>query len=375
MKNNNEANTEKQEVIPSGVVNIDAYKKMRSLENSKIFKEDIRIIQTSDDDLKIDLFMNESSVKTKTAHLPEEEQKNILRKIRSINMFRWKINKLKAKAYVMRPTSPHPSITNIVIRERASELLEYFGKFYTVDEVHRIVNEQWGMRIGKNSLQKFKKKHLELIKKTQDEYAKDHKNIRLTYKKARLEELTFLYQTIKDRYALTDTREDYKLMLQTLKLIGDMVDGKEVKVAGEITQKTVSTVNYHVLNEIMKGLTLNDIVIARVAARNGVNPKFLSARLHQSIYAQHSGFANPTGDLGEQEITYPSSMVYNWDELKKLHKKKAEQDAKDIKYEELSEAKAKDLEEVKKKLLARVRQKREELREAIVRVDTTRVDP
>jgi len=360
---------EKEGVAPSGVVDIESYNKMLTLQNNKVFSEDIRIVQTSDDDLEIDLFMTEAAIKKAIDHLPDQEREDLIKRSRSIRMLKGKVDNLKAKAYGSIRVKSHSSVTSIVLNERAPELMEYFGKFFSAEEVYRIVNEQWGIKIALKSIQNFQRKNYTEIKKTQDIYARDHRDVRLSHKKARLEELTVLYQSRKDRYQITDSREDVKLMLQILKLINDIVDGQHLKIAGEITHKIETTINYSVQQEVMKGLTINDIIIARVAARNGINPQFLSARLHQSIYAKHSGFASPSGDIGEQEISYPSSMVYNWDEVKKLHEKKDLEDAELIKYKEVPEDEKAGFEEVKRKLLERVKARKEAASQARKRID------
>jgi hypothetical protein len=360
--------------VPSGVVNVHAYNQMLKLEESKVFSEDVRIIQTSDEDLDIDLFMNEKVIDQKITHLPEDEQAMIIRRAKGTRIMKGRVEALRDKAYGMTRPRGRSAIAEIVLKERSAELIEYFGKFYSPKEVHKIVIGQWGMTVSLPAIQRFERKNFTEIKKAQEAYVRDHKDVRLSHKKARLEELTSMYHVLKERHNESSSREDYKLMLQTLKLISDMVEGHQVHVAGEINHKIETTINYHVQQEVMKNLTINDIIIARVAARNRINPRFLSARLHQSIYAQHSGFAANTGDLGEQEIVYPSSMVYNWAEVKKLHEKKDAQDAIDVQYEEITpedEAKAMD---VKDKLLERIKARKEQASESRKRIEDNSKD-
>ena len=116
----------------------------------------------------------------------------------------------------------------------------------------------------------------------------------------------------------------------------------------------------------MKGLTINDIIIARVASRMGINPTFLISRLHNSFYASQSGFKRPDENV---EILYPSAMVYNWADIRKQHAEHGDADSELAEWEDVTEKTTQQGGDLKAILLANIADKKEQVNIARDRIN------
>jgi len=277
-----------------------------------------RLIQTSDNNLVIDPFRPIAQIAKQITHLPLDEQDEINRRVRAVKIIHNKATNLKHKAFGIRKSNFVNQLNIGLLDERQAEIVALFGRMLTNEEVHKIITVEWGYDVPISTLINFKKRHHKEIKKAQSRFQQKIDDIRLAHKKGRLEELVYMYTSRKHKYEQTQSKSDYQLMLQTLRAIRDEVEDKRIKIDHNITAQLEITINHHIQDEVMKGLTINDIIVARVAARMNINPRFLISRLHNSYYAKYSGFVRP--DDEQDEVVFPSSMVYNWDKIKQQHK-------------------------------------------------------
>ena len=310
--------------MPNTVKDPDAYKRYLKLSKSPTLQRENRLIYTSDPNVVIDPVGHIRFVEKKIAHLPSDEQDKIIQRTRGLKVIFLRIGSLRQKAFGIPRPSHHASLTMGILDERSSELIEYFGKMLSEKEVHKIVTTEWGYDVSIGTLKHFRLKYKQEIEKIKEQFQKDFTDIRLSHKKGRLEELVEIYQKRKQKWELSDSQQNEKLLLSTIRMIRDEVEDKSIKIDHNINAKLELTVNNHIEQEIMKSLTINDIIIARVAARMNVNPRFLITKLHNSYYAKHSGFARP--DNTEQTVQYPSSIVYNWNQIGEIHKDKQDPD-------------------------------------------------
>ena len=75
------------------------------------------------------------------------------------------------------------------------------------------------------------------------------------------------------------------------------------------------------------------MIIGRLCARLKVNPKYILYRLHTSYYSKFTGFL-PNDISDDNEIQYPSQIVYDFDRIAALNK---ELNITDIDYKEVGE--------------------------------------
>ena len=295
-----------------------------------------RVIFTSDHHTKIDPAAHMSAVMKRIRHLPQDEQNRIVMRTKAIKVLLNKVSTLRQQAFGIKKPQHHTSLALGLLDERASELIEYFGRMLSIKEVHEIISKKWGYDISKEVLNSFKKVNSDAINEKVKLFQSDYSDIRLTHKKGRVEELVQIYNNRKQKYGVTMALRDEEQLMKLLKQIKDECEGTSMRIDHHISGQLAITVNYAVQEQVMNGMTINDIVIARVAARSHINPTFILSRLCNSFYAKHSGFMRPDKSLEEQEIVYPSTIVYNWDAIEKQHKMKGDTGVEDAVWEDVT---------------------------------------
>ena len=278
----------------------------------------------------------------KIAELPFVEREEILERVRVVKVLQRKMLEHKAKAYGREKLSSMTTLSGesgkMFLDERSSEVLGYFGRYLSVKEVSNIINVEWGIDITQKELKSFKDDHTDSITALQESFRKDTSSIRLSHKRGRLEELTWLYADRKQRYDQTGARAEADLMLKIIKQLKDEMHVNELNIKGEINVKIQHTIAEHIEREIMGSLAINDIIIARAAFRLGVNPAMIINRLHNSIYARFTGFNTRSQDFMSEEVIYPSTMVYDWRTIGRQHEGKTQKD-KRVEYSKFEEVK------------------------------------
>jgi hypothetical protein len=312
--------------IPDDVINEEAYLKYLKIRDSKALKQDTRMIYTSDISLVIDPLFLLDIIKSYIKHLPADEQIAILERVNVVKILNKKKFKYKSEAFG-KQASPALSVTDgesgmMFLDERSSEVLEYFGRYLSIDDVLKILYVEWGVDVSKRQLKIFHDDHKEKITALQETFRKDTNNVRLSHKRGRLEELSFLYGDRREKYEVSRSRAEADMMLKILKQVKDEMHINTLNIKGEVTHKIQHTVAEHIEREIMGSLAINDIIIARAAFRMGVNPALLINRLHNSIYSKFSGFNSSSQDFMSEEVKYPSTMVYDWRAIAKKHQDK-----------------------------------------------------
>lgn len=355
--------------IPPGVQNEEAWYKWTKLQEDYLSNDDFTQHQTSDPLVIIDLKTTMNVVRSKTKHLPKEEREEIEKRAKAVRVLMGKGSALKAKAFGVRQGGYY-TMSESMLDPRAGELIEYFGRFYSAKEVQKIVVDDWGYPCSMKQLQTFRKNNLDKIKERQEEYKRDYSDIRLGYKRSRLEELEWLYKTRKDKYEATQSQQDYRLLLQTLDAIKKEVEVDVLRIEGDINHKIETTINVHVQQELFKDMTINDIIVARVAAKQGLNSAFLIERLHKSFYARHSGFGTGDRHIHEEEVQYPSTIVYNWGEIEKMHREEKDKLNEQKKPLEITDTKVvQKSQSIKDALMARIKQSKKDVNRSQSRVD------
>jgi hypothetical protein len=257
------------------------------------------------------------------SHLPPQEQE-IIEELKSeyfkVNN---KLTVLKRNAYGLKQgRKKNTEIGNDITEARMPELLEYFGRMFTVDEVAKIVNDRWAIPVKRHEIVDFRTKHNKQIKLLIEKHRESFDDIRLGVKKSRMEELSFLYSKQKEKYVLGQNREDYKLLLNTLEAFRKEAEGERLTIDGKLNLDYENNINHHLQNEVFKTLNLKEIILAKVAARMNVNPTKLIFSLNASYYKRQS---NVLGDFNPEindndNLIYPSQMNYDFERIKNNQK-------------------------------------------------------
>lgn len=304
------------EKIPEGVTDEESYREWLKLtEEFNLLKD--QYYQTSDPTIKLPKTTSSFFLQERIKHLPEEEQKRLKKEAEEINKLRGYVASFKRKAFAiidergkMISGKKFSTLENYKV-----EIIELFGRFYSIAEIYKIINDKWGISLGKEALTKFKLQHSDEISIAQERYKNDLSEIRLTYKKSRLEELSHLYVVRKDIYTTSTSREDYKLLLQTLEQIRKEVEGDRILIEGKLKFEEERVINLYIQEEVLKFIPVKSMIIAMVAARLNQNPLYVMSRLINSYYARFTGMIKSDLDLNQEKLFSPSEIVWNFDDI------------------------------------------------------------
>lgn len=203
--------------------------------------------------------------------------------------------------------------TNALFNEYTTEILEKLGKGWTVIDVHADLLKQ-GVDLALPQLREFQYKNREKILELRNAWNSDTGDISLSIKKSRLEKLQYLLNEI-----LTDFEKVSTPMLRTtlskeargiIDQARKEVEGDELKLTidGKIdVEATISAVMNS--NQMLLGLTINQIIISRVAARLRLSSQWMIDRLAHSYYSKWNGYRK-NDDLSAKPI-YPTSIAYD----------------------------------------------------------------
>lgn len=337
--------------IPDAVKDVESYKKYLELD-TELNNREGRYHQTSDPGIIVDLCTTPHILKKKLSHLPIEEVDGIIELTHPWRSLLGQMAAAKRQAFGHLTRQEDDSHLG-VIEAKQAELIEYFGKFYTIEEVFKIVTVDWGFPVAITNLKLFYKKHIEKIKELQEEYKQKVNDIRLHHKRARLDELQLMFNRRKQKYQEDESIANEKQLQSLIESIKKEVEG-DLVVQGKLQVEIEEKINIQVEQQLLKDFNVTVVVISKIAGKLGINPLFLLSRLAHSRYAKFAGFGTED-DIEEAQIVYPSSLSYDMGALAKLAKviEKEEQQMKSlpkvVETETVTSLKRKLLDELKSK--------------------------
>lgn len=303
--------------LPEGVKNKEVYYEWLKKSKNPILTT--KKIYTCSDGTEINLAAFPHIIAKQMSHLPVKEQNKILTKKEIYFKVNNKATALKRKAFGL-TQGRQPKGAGILVSKKA-ELIEFFGRMFTVDEMLKHVNTEWGIPVKKQSIERFRRDYAVEIDKKIELFKASYSDIRLGIKRSRLEELVWLYGKQKDKYKDSLGREDYKLLLVTLESIRKEAEGDRLTIDGKVDVSYEANIQTHLREEVFKTLNIKEIILGRVAARMNISPVKLIYSLNQSFYKK---FSNVLGDYDEEEgkedSEYPSQMNYNFEKIERYHK-------------------------------------------------------
>ena len=272
----------------------------------------------------IDLTSNWRYVHRKVSHLPSTEIVELQTMWRAIQVLKQRKGQLKRVW-----NGALKSTETSTINSRETDILELFGRWMTVDEVHDTVHSDWGIaHISKRDINEFRIKNQEKIDKLRTEWENTYDHNYLAKKRGRIEQLGYLYYTQKQKYDGSDYAATYsREMVKILEQIRKEVEGDRLKltVDGRIDVDQTIQVN-KTLQDVSKELPINDMIIAIVAGKKGLNPVELMGQLTHSTYAAYNGFGGVLAKGDEQDLSVlPSNFTYDWVALEKKFKGREEE--------------------------------------------------
>lgn len=255
------------------------------------------------------------------AGLGDDEVSMIIAKKKTHDVLLMKANNLKRKAFGLnRVANGKPKMISHLFDSRRLEMIELFGRMFSVQEVHQVCLEEWKIPVDISQVAKFRATYSEMINEKIKAHQTGFADIRLGVKRSRLEEYCWIYNESKTKYQRVASREDLKVMITVLDKIKDETEGAQVNVnvSGQVDIEVA--VNQHVQREVMKGLSMRQLIIGRVAGRMGSNPAILIDRLTKSYYSKFATMdADEVEEIPYEEVKYPTKEPYDFDRIKGLN--------------------------------------------------------
>lgn len=302
---------------PKGVVDLDAYNKYLVYKNKweKHIKRFITIQK-----IEIDLADSPSKIEKKIDNLKISKDRK--EEILSINKEIYSLieNSVLFKKRAFGDNRVNLEKEGFVADEVSGVtpfIIDLAGRFFKAEEIHRCICEDLEITsVTVYQIKKVIKENLQKIKDLQEEYQKNYSDVRLAYKRSRLDELQFIYSRRKSIYNSSLSREDEKQLLQIMESIKKEIQG-DLVVNANVNLQIEEKSNQFIEQEILKRLNITMFVIARICGKLNVNPNLILSRLAHSRYAQFSGFSNNglSSTANTDVIDYASNITYNWDSI------------------------------------------------------------
>lgn len=274
-------------------------------------------------------------LKTDVEHLPQNEQEIIFNTrnkyssliIKSKNFFRASVGAYGNEANKTTLTPTH----NKLFLDKKAELLDLFGRFFSIDEIISISKKDWGKsQYTKEVLASFYKENFDEINAQREKHKQDFNHLRLSHKTSRLEELTWMYNKMKLKYERSASREDHRVLLQTIDSIRKEIEGDRLTIEGNIDLTIQEEVNSQIRNEILRGLPLREIIIGRLAARLNTSPRELVKDMCSSYYARFNRLLGGVEEATIQETSYPSEQEYDFEFIKNVNDEREKVEKKQL---------------------------------------------
>lgn len=322
--------------------------------------------------IRIDLMAKENIIYKAIQSLPKDEQNEILTRRFICERFYIKLTKSKIKALTGngRPQLKNQFVDSaIILDNRKADILALFGRMFSIEEVYKTITKDYGLDVDMYALDTFRASNIQKIIELQKAYTQNYNDIRLGYKKSRLEELTWLYQDTKQQFESKRHKDDRKFLKELLESIKKEVEGDVIRIEGDLQINIEHTLNLHVQQEIMKKMPINEAIITRVALRTGVNPLMLLYRLQNSYYSKFSGFNVAENEEQLSLPEYPSSFTYDLDKIAQNYEEiKLRDKNKNDMFEEaiiINDTQIETVSPLKKILLDKIAQKKKDLEDGI----------
>lgn len=342
----------KQEISEDGVVDKVAFKQYNLLRNSKLMTH--TDYELSDGET-ISMTLWPHHFRNKIKHLPKIEQERLLDIKKKYATLSSRCGVLKRKAYDTQRGGR--SLLDLLV-DRKGDLIDLFGRLFNVHEVTKIVNEEWGIQVKKEHIDKFRIKYATDITIKQEQFKTSYSDVRLFVKRSRLEELIWLYGQRKEKYKLSNSREDYKLLLGTLEQIRKESEGEQININQTVNINADIEIHNHLRTQVFKDLVIKEIVLGRLASRMGIRVADLIESLHNSYYAKLNGYSTEDIDHVEMPL-FPSQQTYDFAKIDVVNKRREAEDASKAKPTELVNPNATN---IKKAFLEKLKEKSNKLK-------------
>ncbi len=368
--------------VPSYVKDEQAYLLYIKL-HDELTEDPDYVYQTSDPDVDVHMLSNSIAINRRVGHLPQEEQDQIYAISQRLKSLSAKVAHAKKKAFGnlklgraagnLVPIEEQGQYKKF-FQQRGAEIVEYFGRYFTLEEVHKVIRQDWGYPLALNTLRQFRIDSLEKINERQEEFKRDYSDVRLGYKRSRLDELSYLFVTRKDLYSSNKKLDDSKELRAILEQIRKEVEGDSLTINGTFNVNHDIRVQQQVSENLMKEINLKALILSRVAAKFGKNPVQLQYQLINSYYSKFSGYAPPDSNILTDEIIYPSALIYDFDMVRAKHNQNKIEEAEVIESstEEITKDDKQAIDDARAAIMKRLIEQKKMNRDTKENIDTNR---
>lgn len=205
-----------------------------------------------------------------------------------------------------------------IIQGRKGQLIEEFGKYRTIDQVYKMIREEWGLSVNLNKLRDFFEENLAEIKNRRARFLTESKEFYLTTETGRVESLSYLFEEVMKLFKETKQVKYSAEVRSIIEQVRKEIKGEEIRltVDGKIDISASIQAN-RTIQELNRIIPINLFVVSLVAAKKGIEPTSIMTQLSHSFYNKWNGFA-PSAEEGEK-IVLPSEYVqgYDWAEIER----------------------------------------------------------
>jgi hypothetical protein len=297
--------------------------------------------------------------------MSDEEKEDVEKKISEFRSLIGRKTGLKRKCDPLSSKNRLGRKLNTTILDlRRTEILELFGRCKTIDDVYKIVKEEWGYELSQASIRKFYTENKEQISELKNKYITSYSDIAVTKKTSRIERLAYLLDEQTEKFSEHKQISHSKEIRAILEQVRKEVEEEEIKltIEGKVDVKANIGTNIAV-KELLGKVNINDTVVAMVAAKRGLDPQKFMRQFTNSFYKDFNGFS-PHSEFNKKgiKIDLPSNHVYDWDEIARKHKMGLSDNIEDAKMVE--DPATEKTENIRTQLLAMLEEDKKELREA-----------
>jgi hypothetical protein len=306
------------------IVSAAAHKKFLKLRANPIFDREARFFPTSNPNVVIDPLNTLERIEEDMKPLPRKERDSIFDQVRGYKVAVNKLEELKSKAFGFQVAVTDESLSkftaNKIFDERTAELITLFGKMYNLKEVHEIVSIDWGYPITKKALSTFKERHASKISEERLIWQHDLSHLQLAHKPARIELMTQAVRKYEREWKKTGSEKAYNNMLKAFDRIQKDVSKTEIDLNANINHSFEKLIQPHIATEILGGMSLNEIIVCRVARQLEVSPLYIVQKLQDSFYAKFTSFGDTTNseEIKGMVPDSPHLVTYDWEKLSDL---------------------------------------------------------
>lgn len=327
------------------------------------------------DGVKINLLCWTNHFNKKIEHLLQNERDFWTIKYKRIFTLKVHLGKLKRKL-----NKQNIDVNQNLLEVKKAEILELFGAYYNIEEIHKKLIEDTGVPIELATLRKFHSRYRLEIEKLQLDYDKNIGTIGITKKRSRLEQIDYMIRVCKQDMDSVSGKSRLPFIATQIKLLEQArkeVEGNQLFLNIDGTININATVeSTRSIESLYADLNFNQLIIAMMAKQQGVNPLLIHYKMLNSYYAKHTGFNQQSFDMNE-EIQYPSKLITGWDEVRdKVKQKEIETKTLNEKFDKYIEDYfvEDDKSTLKAELTEKVRESRTELKAAKTRIKTPNKD-